>query len=165
MLEPILRAALAVLAVIALTRLNGLRSFSKMSSFDFALTVALGSVLATTIIDTDKDPAVAFGALVAIYLVQAAISIARIRWQSVERAVDNAPLLLLRDGRILHRNLRRGRISERDLFAHLRMAGLTDPDAAAAVILETTGDVSVIAADPERRIDPRIFAGVRGTGG
>ena len=34
--------------VIALTRIVGLRSFSKMSSFDFAMTVAVGSVMAST---------------------------------------------------------------------------------------------------------------------
>lgn len=43
MLEILFRAALAAGAIVLFTRLNGLRSFSKMSSFDFALTIALGS--------------------------------------------------------------------------------------------------------------------------
>ena len=42
----LLRAMLVVATIIVLTRLHGLRSFSKMSSFDFAITVSIGSVLA-----------------------------------------------------------------------------------------------------------------------
>ena len=38
------------LAVIVYTRIFGKRSFSKMSSFDFAMTVAVGSIIATTIL-------------------------------------------------------------------------------------------------------------------
>ncbi|HBR55079.1 MAG TPA: DUF421 domain-containing protein, partial [Flavobacteriaceae bacterium] len=37
------------IAVIIFTRIFGKRSFSKMSSFDFAMTVAVGSLIATTI--------------------------------------------------------------------------------------------------------------------
>lgn len=38
------------LSMILLTRVSGLRSFSKMSGFDFAVTVVIGSVLATTVV-------------------------------------------------------------------------------------------------------------------
>lgn len=47
----ILLTALGIYAAIILfTRIAGKRSFSKMSSFDFAMTVAVGSILATTIL-------------------------------------------------------------------------------------------------------------------
>lgn len=39
-------------AVILFTRIAGKRSFSKMSSFDFAMTVAVGSILASTILNS-----------------------------------------------------------------------------------------------------------------
>ena len=38
------------IGVIIATRLGGLRSFSKMSGFDFAMTVAVGSLIASTIV-------------------------------------------------------------------------------------------------------------------
>ena len=43
--------------VIALSRIFGLRSFSKMSGFDFAITIATGSILAAVFIA--KDPIIA----------------------------------------------------------------------------------------------------------
>lgn len=42
-------------ALIIFTRFAGLRSFSKLSSFDFAVTVAVGSVIATTVL-TENPP-------------------------------------------------------------------------------------------------------------
>jgi uncharacterized membrane protein YcaP (DUF421 family) len=162
MLEVLVRAVIAVAAVILFTRLNGLRSFSKMSSFDFAMTVALGSILATTIVDRSLDLRIGLASLAAIYLVQAVISMLRVWVRPVRETVDNTPLLLLRDGEILSENLRQGRVTEEDLFARLRMADAPHLDEVAAVVLETTGDISVIR-DPEGRgIEERLLAGVRG---
>ncbi|SFB82792.1 DUF421 domain-containing protein [Tropicimonas isoalkanivorans] len=162
MLEVLVRAVIAVAAVILFTRLNGLRSFSKMSSFDFAMTVALGSILATTIVDRSLDLRIGLASLAAIYVVQAALSMLRVWVRPVRRAVDNTPLLLLRDGEILRESLREGRVTEEDLLARLRMADATHLDEVAAVVLETTGDMSVIR-DPEGRgVEKRLLAGVRG---
>ncbi|MEO0333444.1 MAG: DUF421 domain-containing protein, partial [Bacteroidota bacterium] len=44
-------ATLIYLLVILYTRLFGLRSFSKMSSFDFAMTIAVGTLLASAIVN------------------------------------------------------------------------------------------------------------------
>ena len=38
------------IAILLLTRIGGKRSFSKMSSFDFAITVASGAIIATTVL-------------------------------------------------------------------------------------------------------------------
>ncbi len=43
------------IVLILFTRISGVRSFSKMSSFDFATTVAIGSVIASTIL-TENPP-------------------------------------------------------------------------------------------------------------
>jgi len=51
--QQILGISLSVIAfyfcLILFTRIVGLRSFSKLSSYDFAMTVAIGSILASTV--------------------------------------------------------------------------------------------------------------------
>ena len=74
--------------------------------------------------------------------------------------VDNTPLLLMHDGQVLHEHMRDARISERDLQAKLRQAGVTRPEQVLAVVLETTGDVSVLQGDGP--VDPSLLEGVRG---
>ena len=65
LLWPFIDAILMVLVLIGLTRAVGLRSFSKMSGYDFAITVAMGSVLASVIVTKSTGPLVGAAALVA----------------------------------------------------------------------------------------------------
>lgn len=41
--------------IILITRISGLRTFAKMSSFDFATTIAIGSILASAVINTGQS--------------------------------------------------------------------------------------------------------------
>ena len=71
------------LALVVLTRVSGLRSFSKMSSFDFAMTVAIGSVIASAVL-TDSPPLLqAIAALTAIYAIQIGVAAIRSTHRSV----------------------------------------------------------------------------------
>lgn len=154
------------LAMVILTRIAGLRSFSKISSFDFAVTVAIGSVLATTIVSSDPPLARAAIALVALYGIQMTVAWLRTRSDAVCRTVDNAPLLLMDGARILHENLARAKLTEADLRGKLREANVLDPAEIRAVVMESTGDVSVLHGDPGGpELDPSLLEGVRGAEG
>ena len=156
-------SVLGIYAVlIALTRLMGLRSFSKMSSFDFPITVAIGSVLAGTVLS--KDPPLAQGvtALVVLYVLQFVVSFLR-RYQPVSEVVDNDPLLLMEGERILHENMRLGRVTMEDLKGKLRAANVINYKQVHAVVLESTGDISVLhGGSSDYEFDPTLLEGVRG---
>ena len=146
-----------------LTRLAGLRSFSKMSSFDFALTVACGSIIASTLLN--KQPALMIGVfgLTVVYAMRYALSKLRHRFDWVGRLVDNQPLLLMRRSTVLHGNLKKSRVTEQDLKQFLRLAGIRDREQVLAVVLETTGDVSVIKVGDtvDDTLDDWLFDNVR----
>lgn len=146
------------LAVITYTRIAGLRSFSKMSGFDFASTVAVGSLMATVSI-TSASLVNGLIGLGTLYAGQVLIALLR-RRTSIEQLVDNRPLLLMAGEEILHDNLRRSRIAQRDIVAKLREANVTHPSQILAVVLETTGDVSVLHGDGP--LDGSLLEGVRG---
>ena len=131
-----------LLATIAVIRIVGLRSLSKMSSFDFAVTVAIGSTLGSTAASTVP---LAHGVLsIAVLLSsQALISFLR-RRTDVQRIVDNRPMLLVRDGEYLDGAMTSCRITRDDVRAKLRGAGVASMADVRAVVLETTGDVSVV---------------------
>lgn len=149
-------------ALIVLTRLGGLRSFSKMSSFDFAMTVAVGSVIASTVL-TDSPPLLqAVAALTAIYVLQIGAAILRKKAGWFEHLVDNDPLVLMtRDG-MIRANMRRAQVTENDIWAKLREANVIRIDEVRAVIMESTGDISVLhgPADGEE-LEACLLTGVR----
>ena len=137
---------LAVVVVIALARLNGLRSFSKMSSFDFALTVATGSVLAT-MMTSAKTPWPGLVALIVLFASRYAISALRQRWTLAQRVTDNSPLMLCYEGRVFEENLKLSRVTRDDIRAKIREANAISPGSVRAIVLEATGDVSVLHGD------------------
>lgn len=145
------------LAVIAYTRIAGLRSFSKMSGFDFASTVAVGSIMATVSVTSASLIAGLIG-LGTLFAVQVLIALLR-RRTSIEQFVDNRPVLLMSGQQTLRENLRRARITEHDIAAKLREANVTERSQILAVVLETTGDVSVLHG--EGPLDPTLLQGVR----
>jgi uncharacterized membrane protein YcaP (DUF421 family) len=59
------------LAVVVITRINGLRTFAKMSSFDFAITIAIGSLMASTILSPQNSLVKGIIALILLISLQA----------------------------------------------------------------------------------------------
>ncbi len=151
-------AAVVMLGVvIAVVRLIGLRSFSKMSSFDFAVTVSIGSVLAG--VASTSVPLVN-GAIAAATLLgtQAIISSVRVRRSEAETALDNTPVLLMDGPAFLDDNMRLARVTRSDVMAKLREANVLRLQEIRAVVLETTGDISVLHGSHE--VDDEILDGL-----
>lgn len=144
------------------TRLAGLRSFAKMSSFDFAMTVAMGSLIASTILMKDPPLVQAISGLAVLFGLQTLVSWLRKQTSFMPKLVDNRPLLLMAGSNVIQENLATARVTESDLHSKLREAGVTHLGDVLAVVMETTGDVSVIkAGDGSREVDLSLFEDVR----
>ncbi len=156
-----LKALVTYAAIVLFVRIAGLRAFSKMSSFDFAVTVAFGSVLASAVLAPEPPlPQVIF-ALVMLFALQAGVAWLR-RFRPVARLVDNSPLLLMAGSEVLEGNLRTAQVTRADLAEKLREANVIDMRQVRAVVMETTGDIAVLHANPDGPpLDEEILAGVR----
>jgi uncharacterized membrane protein YcaP (DUF421 family) len=151
-------AAIGVyLAVVVATRISGLRSFSKMSAFDFAMTVAIGSLIATAASGQAPLATVVVG-VATLFVAQFTVAILR-RRSLLHGVVDNSPLLLMEDGRVLHDNLASARVTIDDLHGKLREANVHAYASVRAVVLETTGDLSVLHG--EVPLQAELLQGVR----
>ena len=149
-------------ALVLFTRLAGLRSFSKISSFDFATTVAFGSILASAVLSDDPPLLQAVIALGMIYALQQAVTRLRIYSPIAARVVDNPPMLIMAHGTVLHENLAKAGVTEDDLRAKLREANILQWDEVRAVVVESTGDVSVLHGPTDGSpLDPSLLSGVR----
>lgn len=143
--------------VILLTRLVGLRSFSKMTTFDFVMTIATGSLLAGASQATEWPAFLQpLAAIAGLFAMQYAIARARRASDRFETLVQNTPVVLMRHGAIDEAALRKTRVARSDLVAKLREANVHDPDEVRAVVLETTGDITVLHAGA---VDGALMAG------
>ncbi len=158
LLITIFSTILIYIGIIIITRINGLRTFAKMSSFDFAITIAIGSLIASTLIS--KSQSVANGVVGLIILISLQALVAWIRKKSdwFEHTISNTPVLLMDGSRLLRENMHATRVAESDLYAKLREANVTNFDQVLAVVLETTGDISVLhASNEDEQLDPDLL--------
>lgn len=148
-------------ALILFTRMAGVRTFSKMSSFDFAVTVAIGSLIASTILTKSPPLFQSIVAMGTLFVIQ--MGIATLRETSfVRNVVDNKPILLMKGSEMLEPNMRKAQVTRDDLLAKLREANVTQFRQIKAVVMETTGDISVLHHEKEdHNLEEELLKDVR----
>lgn len=131
-------------ALVVVLRVTGRRTLSQLNAFDFIVTVALGSVLASILLSSDvswTEGVVALALLVALQYLVAVVS-SRFPWSRV--AITSRPVLLLLEGRLLPDALRSSRLTASEVRQAVRGSGVGDLRDVHAVILETNGKLHVI---------------------
>lgn len=137
---------LAYLALVMLLRVSGKRTLSKMNAFDFVVTVALGSTLATILLSETVALLEGVVAFVLLIGLQFAITWLSVRSPTVKRLSKSEPALLFHDGHFLEGAMRRERVVREELMAAIREQGKSSLGEIAAVVLETDGSFSILSS-------------------
>jgi len=161
-IEPVVRGIaltmVAVLWTVLLVRIMGLRAFSKMTNYDFVTTVATGSLIAQAGTRSDWIPfAQSLAAIAGVFAVQFLLARGRQESNTFQDLIRNQPVLLMRDGQFLDPALEETRVSRANVLEKLRSANVDRIDKVKAVVLETTGDLTVLTGNP----DPQLLDGVQ----
>lgn len=142
---------LSYIALIAILRASGKRTLAKMNAFDFIVTIALGSTLASILLSPDvalAEGLVALGLLVGL---QFATALASSRFGAFKRVVTSEPTLLVMRGEILRGALRRERIAELEIHQAARQQGFASLAEVEAMVLESDGTFSVLGQGAAER--------------
>jgi len=137
----------AYVALILLLRLSGKRTLAKLNAFDFVVTVALGSTLATVLLSADVALAEGVTALALLVALQYAVAWASIRSRRLTSLVKSEPTLVYRGG-FLPTAMRRERLGEEELAQAARGQGYADLSEVAAIVVETDGSLSILTQSP-----------------
>lgn len=160
LLRTAVTGVVAYTALVAILRVSGKRTLSKMNAFDLVVTVALGSTLATVLLSKDvalAEGILALGLLVGLQYVIAWLSV---RSPRVSRIVKSEPSLLLYRGRFLSERMRKERVTEEEVRSAVRAGGHASVEAVEAVVLETDGTFTVVT--PPRDGRASALSGVKG---
>ena len=158
LMRTVILGPLGLLWVVLMVRVVGLRSFSKMTAFDFVTTVAIGSLLANAAVTTEWAAFIqSCGAISAILALQVAIAYFRRSAPVASQSLENEPVILMRDGKWNEAEMEEARVSYDDVWAKLREANVLSLKEVRAVVLETTGDISVLHG---KNLDAELLTGV-----
>lgn len=144
LLRTLLIGVMAYTTLILFLRVSGKRILSKMNAFDLVVTISLGSTLASIMLNKDVAPAQGALALAVLIGLQFIITWSSIRARWIRKLVTGAPALLFYRGEFLDDSLRSERVTQDEIRAAIRSAGLNALADVEAVVLETDGSFSVV---------------------
>lgn len=144
---------------VVLVRLLGQRALARMSSTDLATVVALGAVIGRAALGYTPTLGAGVLALITLFAAQALAGQIR-RWSRTARVLDNPPLLIMAGDEIVAKNMRRSHLVEDELWRAVRLAGIRNRSELACVILEPTGELSVLRRG--QPLERRLFVEVAG---
>ncbi|MCF7701740.1 DUF421 domain-containing protein [Loktanella sp. M215] len=164
LLRTVCAAAIMYLTVVAAVRLFGKRSTSQMNNFDWIVTVAIGSLMASGVLLADVTVLESAAAVYTLLVLQWGLTKIMIHSDKVTKIVKSEPTLLLHRGQILADALRKERLTEAEIHAAVREAGYSRIEDVQWVVLETNSTLSVIGTNKPLG-DPNMLNHVGGTKG
>ncbi len=138
--------ATSYVAAIVILRASGKRSLSKLNAFDFIVTIALGSILASVTLSNSVSLSEGVTAFAALALLQLMVTWLSNKSRTFAKALRSEPKLLLRDGNFLPDALDNERVTQDEVEAAIRKHGHGIVEDVTAVVLESDGSLSVICA-------------------
>ena len=150
-MDAVLRALAIYLILMLLFRLSGKRTLGQVTTFDFVLLLVVGEATQQALLGEDFS------------LTQAAVVIATLigldrgsdylswKFGRFKRVTESVPVVLVKDGTLLHDVMAREHVSEDDILSSARSTrGLSNLDQIKYAIMETSGGISIVPKDDVR---------------
>ena len=138
------RAVVLFFFIYLLTRVIGRRELSSFQPFDLILLIVLGDTIQQGLTQDDYSVTGALIAIGTIAGLQVLTSWGAFRFAWMRRVLDGHPIVLVEDGKVIEKNLRRERLTMDDLTEQARsnqIASITDVQWA---IFEPSGTISFL---------------------
>jgi uncharacterized membrane protein YcaP (DUF421 family) len=143
-MDIVLRAVIIYLLVFAFTRALGRRELATLQPFDFILLVVIGDLIQSGVTQNDLSITGVLITVSTIGILQVAISYLSFRFRKMRPFLQGEPIVLVQNGQVIARNMRRERLTTDDLAEKARMNEIESIDQVKWAVLETNGDISFI---------------------
>ncbi|WP_066254863.1 DUF421 domain-containing protein [Neobacillus drentensis] len=145
------RALLIFVVGYLFLRLTGKKAVAQMHSFDLLYILVLTNIISSPVEVNNTGKAIIYaGIVVILYKVFTRLSLHnKLRWILYE-----SPTVLIQNGDIDQKGLKRVRMPINQLLSHLREKGYTDTQNIAIAVMEGTGSISVIPKSDYRPVQP-----------
>lgn len=143
-MDIVLRATAAFLLIFVLLRVLGRRELASLEPFDVILLVVMGDLIQQAVTQSDYSLTGGVLAVGTFALLAVAFSYMGYRFRRLRPVLDAEPLIVVRDGELVERNLRRERLTAEEVAAEARLQQIRSLDEVEWAILEGNGRISFI---------------------
>jgi uncharacterized membrane protein YcaP (DUF421 family) len=144
-MDLVFRAAVVFAFVFLVTRIVGRRQLSQLEPFDLILLVVIGDLVQQGVTQSDESVTGALIVISTIALLSFAVSWVSFRWRKIRLVTEGEPIVLVQNGRVIERNMRRERITREDIEEEARAQQITSLADLRWAILEDDGRISCIS--------------------
>lgn len=139
-----IRTLLLYIVIIAAVRLMGKRQISELQTSELVVTLLISDIAAIPMQDTGQP--LASGLIPILVLVMAEILVSGLMLKSAKfrKMICGKPIIVINDGKVDQKEMRRLRMTVEDLFEELRQKDVFNFEDVAYAIIETNGKLSVI---------------------
>ena len=141
-MDLVFRTIFVFVLIFVVTRAVGRRELSSMEPFDMILLVVIGDLVQQGVTQSDYSLTGATTVISTIALMTVFTAWLSYRVRRLRPVLEGEPIVLISDGRILDRNLRRQRMTVEELEAEARLQQMSSLDDVRFAVLETNGKIS-----------------------
>ena len=143
-MDLVIRAVVIFFFILLVSRVAGRRELSDLKPFDLILLVVLGDLVQSGITQSDESVTGVLIVISTIAMLSVAVSWVSFRFKRTRPITEGNPVVLVQDGRVIERNLRRERIAIEDIQEEARSAQIASLSELQWAILEDNGRISCI---------------------
>lgn len=143
-MDIVVRAIVAFCFVFLLTRLIGRRELSSLQPFDLMLLIVIGDLIQQGVTQNDLSLTGLVLTVGVFALMTLAASYVGFRFPRIRPILEPEPLILIEDGNVIERNLKKERLTPDELAAEARLQQIDSLDKVKWAVLETGGQISFI---------------------
>jgi len=143
-MDLVLRATVLYVFIVVVMRVIGRRELSSMSPIDLVLLIVLGDAVQQGLTQDDYSVTGAFIVVGTLATLQVISSYIGFRSKRARHILEGDPLVLVEDGNLIERNMRRERLTPDDVAEEMRMQQIGSFDQVKWGILERDGSISFI---------------------
>jgi uncharacterized membrane protein YcaP (DUF421 family) len=143
-MDLVLRTIFVFVLILIVTRAVGRRELSSLEPIDLILLVVMGDLVQQGI--TQSDNSVTGTTVVIVTMASLVVGTAWLgfRFKRLRSVLEGEPIVVVVDGKVLEKNLRRQRMTVEELGAEARMAQIGSLDEVRYAVLESNGKVSFL---------------------
>jgi uncharacterized membrane protein YcaP (DUF421 family) len=146
-MDIVLRAIAVFAFLLVLTRIIGKRELSSLQPLDLILLIILGDAVQQGLTQDDYSLTGAFLAIGTIAVLQVFTSYVSWRFPRTRPMLDGTPIIILQDGELIERNMKRERLTPDEVAEEARQQSIPHLSEVKFAILETNGRISFIKND------------------
>ena len=150
MIISIIRTLLLYCFIIFAIRLMGKRQISDMQPSELVVTLVISDIASLPMQNTSQPLLSGIIPVIVLVALEILTSVFMMKSKRFRRVICGSPVVVISDGKLLQKEMRRLRLTTDDLFALLRQQNIFSPEDVQYCIVETNGTVSVLEK-PEKR--------------